>query len=51
MPLQDFTLTNEITLDAASKSNSEAPSGEQGADIKVILSWNEYFKRVSMFDL
>lgn len=35
MPLQDFAISNDIALDTANKSNSEAQNAEQGADTKV----------------
>ena len=35
MPLQDFSVTNDIALDTSTKSSSETQSAEQGTDTKV----------------
>ncbi|XP_031787712.1 protein purity of essence isoform X2 [Nasonia vitripennis] len=40
MPLQDFAISNDIALDTANKSNSEATNTEQGADTKMMFTAN-----------
>lgn len=35
MPLQDFTVSNDIALDVANKSNSEITTSDQGTDTRV----------------